>query len=252
MAAPVVTRRNPPDCPMLFDQSDFNVRCEWGEQGVAMLASISDVIIIVDVLSFSTAVDIAVSQGAVVFPYRWKDETTYDFARSVSAEIADGNNLNKYSLSPTSLLRLASKTRLVLPSPNGSTLCLLSNSKPTIVGCLRNCRAVAKSAMAKGRNIAVIPSGERWDDGSLRPCIEDYLGAGAIISYLHGSLSPESKTAVSVFVGATEDLFNRLIRCGSGNEKLQRNEAKDVELASELNVSSCVPILCHGALIKED
>ena len=79
---------------MIFDQSEYNVRCEWGEQGVTTLAPISDVVIIVDVLSFSTAVEIAANQGAIVFPYRWKDETAYDFASSVEAGVAHKRNVN--------------------------------------------------------------------------------------------------------------------------------------------------------------
>jgi len=66
--------------PMIFSQSDFDIRCEWGKQGVFVLAPVSDVVIIVDVLSFSTSVDIAVSQGAIVFPYPWRDDTTSPMA----------------------------------------------------------------------------------------------------------------------------------------------------------------------------
>src|ERR1044071_2146413 len=111
---------------MIFDQSEFNIRCEWGEKGVALLAPLSDVLIIVDVLSFSTAVEIATSQGAVVFPYRWKDKTAYEFAESVNGEVAAKGNVNNFSLSPASLANLPADRRLVLPSPNGSTLSLLA------------------------------------------------------------------------------------------------------------------------------
>ena len=38
---------------MTFDQSAFDIRCEWGTNGVRKLAPISDAIIIVDILSFS-------------------------------------------------------------------------------------------------------------------------------------------------------------------------------------------------------
>src|SRR5438128_340686 len=106
---------------MIFDQREYDVRCEWGERGVQRLAPVSDVVIIVDVLSFSTAVEIATNQGAIVFPYRWKDETAHHYAKSVRAEVADKHNRNKRSLSPASLLDLPAGTRLVLPSPNGST-----------------------------------------------------------------------------------------------------------------------------------
>lgn len=41
---------------MIFDQSEYDVRCEWGEQGLARLAPACVIVIIVDVLSFSTAV----------------------------------------------------------------------------------------------------------------------------------------------------------------------------------------------------
>lgn len=73
---------------MTFDQAEFEIRCEWGEQGIASLAPISDVVIIVDILSLSTCVDIAVSQAATVFPYRWKDGSAVHFAASVGAELA--------------------------------------------------------------------------------------------------------------------------------------------------------------------
>jgi len=85
---------------MIFDQSESDVRCEWGEHGVKTLAPVSDLLVIVDVLSFSTAVEIATSQGATVFPYRWKDETAHAYAASVHAEVADKQNRNNRSLSP--------------------------------------------------------------------------------------------------------------------------------------------------------
>jgi 2-phosphosulfolactate phosphatase len=236
---------------MIFNQSAYHIRCEWGEQGVSRLAHISDAIIIVDVLSFSTAVDIATSQGAIIYPYRWKDATVEDFAKRVGAEIACKHNQRGYSLSPASLQSLPHGTRLVLPSPNGSHLSSLTGAKPTIAGCLRNCRAVAESAMKKGKRIAVIPAGERWEDGALRPCLEDLAGAGAIISYLRGSLSPEAEMAMAVFENTRARLMQSVLVCVSGKEKAARGEQRDVTLATELNVSACVPILKGGAYYRE-
>ena len=236
---------------MLFDQSEYNIRCEWGEKGVSMLAPLSDAIIIVDVLSFSTAVEIATGQGALVYPYRWKDETASEFANSVEAEVADENNKRGYCLSPASLQSLPFGIRLVLPSPNGSTLSLSTGLTPTIAGCLRNCRAVAESAMSKGANVAVIPAGERWDDGTLRPCVEDLIGAGAIIAYLSGRLSPEAGAARAAFERASSNLFEQIEGCSSGKENVARGESNDIVLASELNASVCVQILKDGAYEKE-
>ena len=38
---------------MLYNQNEFDVRLEWGQNGVEELSSISDVIIVIDVLSFA-------------------------------------------------------------------------------------------------------------------------------------------------------------------------------------------------------
>ena len=52
------------------DQSEFDLRFEWGPRGVEMLAPVSDAVVIVDVLTFSTAVVVVAARGAAVFPYR--------------------------------------------------------------------------------------------------------------------------------------------------------------------------------------
>lgn len=236
---------------MTFDQAEFEVRCEWGEKGVLQLAPISDVVIIVDVLSFSTCIDIANSCGAIVFPYQWKDASAQAFAQSIDAELA-GQRGSHYSLSPASLLSIHPETRLVLPSPNGSSLSLATGTTPTLAGCLRNCHAVALAAMNYGRRIAVIPAGEKWHDGSLRPAFEDLVAAGALISYLvsnHSAnhLSPEAQLAVAAYQGVWQSIADLIKQSGSGKELIERGFEQDVELASAINVSSCVPTLVDGA-----
>lgn len=236
---------------MTFDQSQFNVRLEWGLRGVQELAPISDVVIIVDVLSFSTSVDIATANGAMIFPYRWKDETAGEYAKSINAELADFKRefTDGYSLSPTSLTNIPSKTKLVLPSPNGSTLTLATGNAPTICGSLRNAKAVAQYAMSLGAKISIIPAGEQWDDGTLRPAHEDLIGSGAIVSYLTGSLSPESNSALSVFSSAINCLTDEIKKCSSGKELIERGFEKDIYLACDLNISDNVPILKNKAYI---
>ncbi len=231
-----------------FNQEEFDIRLEWGIRGVEELRAISDVIIIVDILSFSTCVSVAAENGALIFPYRWKDETALDFAKSKQAELADFNRkfANGYSLSPTSLLNISANTKLVLPSPNGSSLSLSTGSTPTLCGSLRNAVAVANHAMQIGNKIAVIAAGEKWGDGSLRVAIEDYIGAGAITSHLNGHLSPESELARNSYLSMKNNLVDTINACISGKELITRGFEKDVELACELNVSSSVPILIDG------
>jgi len=239
---------------MIYDQSEFDLRCEWGPQGVAQLAPISDVVVIVDVLSFSTCVEIATNNGAIIFPYAMGDESVIDYAKSIQAELASHRqslSATGYSLSPKSLAEISAGTKLVLPSANGSFLTLHTGKTPTLAGCLRNCEAVARFAQTYGDKIAVIPAGERWkDDGSLRPAFEDLLGAGAILSYLHGSLSPEAEAAVATFQTFQKDLLGYLQKCSSGKELIAKGFEADVEIASALNVSNCVPLFTENAYVR--
>jgi len=229
---------------MYFDQTDCDLRCEWGMQGLLALASTSHAVVIVDVLSFSTAVDIAVSNGACVFPYCWKDDSAARFAREKDALLAsDRTATGAYSLSPASLRSIPPQTRIVLPSPNGSALALSAKAVPVFTACLRNAPAVAKRAAKCGSRIAVIPAGERWEDHTLRPCLEDLIGAGAVLAELGGTLSPEAELAVSSFARFRRALRDAFSRCGSGKELIQRGFAEDVGLAAEYAVSSAAPVL---------
>jgi len=234
-----------------YDQSHFEIRCEWGQRGVAALAGNSDVVIIVDVFSFSTAVDVAVTRGATIFPYRWKDESALDYAKSLGADLVDVTRTQeRWSLSPASLTSVPSGARLVLPSANGATLSLSTGAVPTLTGCLRNAKAVAESAQLLGNRIAVIPAGERWPDGSLRPAVEDWVAAGAIISHLKGSRSPEAASATAAFSDSHSSLPESLRQCSSGRELVERRFDSDISYAADLDISSTAPILHDGGYTR--
>lgn len=238
-----------PAASSFHSQADFDVRCEWGAAGVALLAPGSDALVIVDVLSFSTCVDIAVSNGALVYPFRSNDKAATTYAAARGAIVAGPRDAEpgRYSLSPASLRAIPAGTRLVLPSPNGATLSMAAGSVPTFAGCLRNAAAVASAAGRMGRRIGVIPAGERWPDGSLRPAIEDLIGVGAIIAGLAGTRSPEAEVALQAFLWARPALGDHLARCGSGRELAARGFADDIALAAALDVSPSAPLLCDGA-----
>ena len=235
---------------MLFDQADYDLRCEWGLQGLLHLSPISDAVIVVDVLSFSTAVDIVVANGAFVLPYRWKDDSAAQFAEEKHAQLAcSRRSENSYSLSPASLRTIPSDVALVLPSPNGSTLCFSANNAPIFTACLRNAPAMAAHLATFAGRVAVIPAGERWSDDSLRPCLEDWIGAGAVLSMLSGSRSPEADLAVAAFERFRGDLAGALSHCGSGQELIEHGFVCDIELASEYAVSSAVPMLAGDRFV---
>lgn len=241
---------------MTFNQTEFNIKLEWGLSGIEQLAPVSDVLIIIDVLSYSTCLDIAISKGAFIYPFKYKDDSAAKYAKSIGAELANQDrNSTGYTLSPLSLKNIPSDTKLVLPSPNGATLSLATGSVQTICGGLRNAKAVAEYAMSVGKNISVIPAGEKWQEtfneqyeskGSLRFALEDLVGAGAIISFLKGSLSPESKSALAVFESVKNNLKEEIKKCSSGKELIEKGFAEDVNLACEINVSDCVAVLFEG------
>src|SRR5215469_4131821 len=99
---------------------------EWGLHGVEMLCERVSVLIIVDVLSFSTAVAVAVARGASVIPFPLEDRKAARqaaaAARAVLAEPRSSTTNAGYSLSPQSLATIPSGAKLLLPSPNGSRL----------------------------------------------------------------------------------------------------------------------------------
>lgn len=229
-------------------QQDFDIRFEWGLEGAKRLSGSVDVAIVVDVLSFSTCVEVGVSKGAVIFPYVYKDERAEAFAAEHSATLASpSRHKDRLCLSPSTFSKVSEGDRIVLPSPNGATISFSLQGVTVLCGSLRNARAVAETAMTMGRRILVIAAGEKWEAESLRPCLEDQIGAGAILSYLKGRGSPESLGAVAVFHEFRESLLPTLLACSSGQELAQRGFPEDVELAAELNVSQTVPQLRDGA-----
>ncbi|EYB67663.1 hypothetical protein DEIPH_ctg033orf0082 [Deinococcus phoenicis] len=237
---------------MFGEQTGFGVRLEWGEAGVRHLAPLADAVVIVDVLSFSTCVDVGVSRGAAVLPFRWRDARAAAFAAERGAWLAGERSVGGPSLSPASLLSLAPGSRLVLPSPNGGTLCALAQEAggaAVFAACLRNAAAVGAWLRERCSRVLVVPAGERWPDGTLRPALEDLLGAGAVVNALGLSPSPEAEGARAVFRALRERLPGVLAACSSGTELTERGFPEDLTLAAELNVSRSVPLLRGGAFV---
>ena len=229
----------------------FDAELDWGERGVDHLAGRVDVLVIVDVLSFCTAVDVAVSRGATVIPGdapRSAGVTRAVHRFHVSAD-------EPYSLSPPSLVGIPRGTRLALPSPNGSALSHRAASggfRAVYAGCLRNASAVAAAARSHGGVLGVVAAGERWQDGSLRPAIEDLIGAGAIVAAAAPD-GPSPEAALSaVSFGTVHSRLGEVLRdCDSGRELIDIGFDGDVEMAAELDVSAAVPVLVDGEFRTE-
>jgi 2-phosphosulfolactate phosphatase len=237
---------------------------EWGERGAAAICPGAEYAVIVDILSFTTALSVAADGGTEVFPYRWRDESAAEFARRHDAVLAVARTeagRPEITLSPASISSATGVTRLVLPSPNGSALATgLADCGAVVLGaCLRNRMAVARWLAGRVRAgqhppvIAVIAAGERWADDSLRPAVEDLWGAGAVISALAAlgftGLSPDARSAAAAFTAVAANLAAELADSTSGRELADSGFGDDVAVAADLDASASVPVLAGGRFV---
>ncbi len=226
-----------------FSQGQSEIRLEWGISAVDYLAAEADCVIVVDVMSFSTCVSLAVDNGARIYPFPWKDRSALEYAatKGISTASSDRRFTGEgYSLSPKSLQHIRRGESLLLPSPNGSSVSFRARDAGSAVfsGCFRNMTATATACRHYDR-ILVIPCGEKWPDGSLRPAVEDYVAAGAIISATgRENCSPEAQAAVAAWTFHQKTDLSLLYECSSARELRMRGFAADVTLCLEPDVAS--------------
>jgi 2-phosphosulfolactate phosphatase len=251
-------------CPVtVYEQDGFDLRVEWGLDGVHALGPHCAVLVIVDVLSFTTTVDIAVGRGGRVLPLPWRDERAAEAAAKAGATLTSSGLTSAaehsrlvaspggWTLRPSSLVELPAGTFLAIASPNGATLSAAAAETGTTVlaGCLRNASAVAKVAaeIAGDRPVGIVPAGERWrPDNRLRPSLEDYLGAGAIAAAVTGRTAPSAEASLAIQAYQAEKVPELLAASVSGRELAAAGVPRDVELAGEVDVSGVVPLLSDG------
>ncbi|GAA3784500.1 hypothetical protein GCM10022403_018950 [Streptomyces coacervatus] len=247
-------------------QPGSGIRFEWGLAGAGRLAAEATCLVVVDVLSFSTAVSVAVETGIRVLPFwlpaspattaeRASEKAAAVYARQSGARLAVARHAvtpdSPWSISPAHLRRARFVARLVLPSPSGAAIAAAAPPGVRVVAaCLRNITAVGNWLTAHGYGtpehpVDVIAAGERWPDGSLRPALEDLLGAGALISELHhqgaGGLSAEAAAAKAAYEG-TADLTRAIAASASGRELAATGFVEDVAIATEEDTCTLVPV----------
>ncbi|WP_127474054.1 2-phosphosulfolactate phosphatase [Microbacterium sulfonylureivorans] len=206
------------------DQSAYQVRLEWGVDGLARLAP-SDVVVVVDVLRFSSTVTRAVERGESV--------------------------------------ALDASARAV--SINGAVVAAhaaAGGSATVLLGSLRNAAAVARAVMAvqveRGArtSIAVIACGELASSehgAPLRFAVEDHLGAGAVVDALSDlgidHSSPDAAVAGEGFRSLRGAVRHLLTASGSGRELDARGRRDEVLAAAAVDAASVVPVLRDGTFV---
>jgi 2-phosphosulfolactate phosphatase len=241
-------------------QPGWAIRFDWGLPGAVAIARGAAAVVVVDVLSFTTTLSVAVDEGVEVFPFRFRDPSAAAFAATRGAVLAIGRQEagpSGVSLSPLSVQdaarhgALAISRKLVLPSPNGSMISRsLAESGSVVVGaCLRNAKAVAAwiTAGAARGPVAVVAAGERWPGDLLRPAVEDLWGAGAVVDALIsagvGPASPEAAAAAAAYRDLGRGLAKSMVVCASGQELINDGYGNEITLAAKENVSTKVPVL---------
>ncbi|MER7796539.1 2-phosphosulfolactate phosphatase [Microbacterium sp. NPDC096154] len=201
-----------------FDQSTYQVRLDWGLDGVARLAP-ADVYVVVDVIRFSSTVAATVSDGG--------DVALSDAAAS--------------SINGAAVAEAASR---------------LPHAPVVLVGALRNASAVARAVKAEQErraartSVAIIAAGERTPDGGLRFAVEDHLGAGAVIDALTplgiDHSSPEAVAAAESFAALRRAVKHLLTSSGSGRELEGDPRHPQVLAAAKVDDLDVVPVLRDG------
>ncbi|QQM20010.1 2-phosphosulfolactate phosphatase [Rhodococcus sp. P-2] len=237
-------------------QLEYGLRFDWGLRGAEAIAAGVDTAVVIDVLSFTTTLSVAADAGIDVLPYSWNDESAVDYARDADAVLAVRRSVareGQISLSPRTIREAEAPSRLVLPSPNGSTIAFaLASQVAVCVGAsLRNASAVADWIVHEHgprSRVAIVASGEKWPGGELRPAVEDLWGAGAVVAALtaagwDGHVSPEARMAADAWAAVSDSYEDRLRDCASGRELIVLGFPHDVAIASELDDSDTVPVL---------
>lgn len=253
-------------CHRVLHRSGSDVHLDWTTDGLQLALRQRRIVVIVDVLRFSSAVTTAVANGFIVYPVAEQNRVE-QLARRLSANAAGRSGEARFSLSPLSYLHIspAGARKIVLWSPNGAACASLIRSRDrAFVGCLLNARALAWHlnflARQQSCGITLIAAGEQqarctgerilYDLKASRRvfAIEDYLGCGAILAHLRLPKTPEARVCESAFLASRRGLKNLLLNSFSGLFLQQKGLTADVLWASQLNRYDVVPIIRHDRI----
>jgi 2-phosphosulfolactate phosphatase len=235
-------------------KSEYRCRLEWGLRGVDNASARGDIVVIVDVLSFSSVVATAVDRGAAIIPCRSREEVLAAAAcdsRIIAAGRRDPVRPLLPSLSPASYFNIERGACVAVESPNGGA-CSLRAGDGALCGCLLNASAVAAAVSKRLTDgnacVTVVPCGERVSNESdqIRFALEDGLGAGAILAELPYSQSPDARRYGDAFVAQRDHVAELIWDCVSGRELRIREFPQDVKHASMINICTSVPVLSRG------
>jgi 2-phosphosulfolactate phosphatase len=258
----------PQPTPAEKTQSPYEVRFDWGIEGLRSIADGVGVIVVIDTISFTTTVELATALGLEVEPFPTLDRgAAAAYAESVGARLAGRRGDPGLSLSPTSMtaenVAAFGAPRAVVISLNGSRVAAEAGryGVPVVAANLRNFSAVARWVLDHQRQlgqrakVAIVASGERRADDTLRPAVEDQLAAGAVVGALAhlgiDASSPEAAVAAAGFEALRRAAGHLLTASVSARELAAVDQLEDVRIAARLDVSDVVPVMRDGVFRAE-
>lgn len=227
-----------------------HVSVAWGTRWTAW-APAPDLAVVVDVLTFSTTVNVALNHGLRCIAAIPGAPVP---SAGPNAIWSGPRGSHTFSLSPESVLALAPGSEVVLASPNGgaATVLLAETIKTVLIGSLRNAAAVADWVRRNApHRVMLVAAGEKWPDGSLRPALEDWLGVGAVAAELPEAwLASDARAARAACLDARDRLAEVLRASDSGRELVERGFARDIAWAADYGVSQKVAVAGPGGVIE--
>jgi 2-phosphosulfolactate phosphatase len=246
----------------IYGQIEYRCRFDWGVEGAISAAERGDIVVIVDTLSFSTAVVTAVNNYGIIYPAVDQDDLLEISGRIDAVKAVPRNDVpseGRFSLSPETYFDLEADTSIILASPNGASCCRAAKAAPNVfVASLINAKTagntIEKIMDLTGRDVTLIACGERLklelENPGIRFAIEDLLAVGAILSYIRKDKSPEAQVCEAAF-GAVENYIDEMIWDSiSGRELRSHGFGHDVTYSARVNIIDTVAVLNDDKLVK--
>ena len=191
-------------------------RFDWGEAGGRAISARVGLVVVVDVLSFSTSTCVAVRRGA---PWSPPGRPGSDGPGGIAGAIGrSGTDLGLPTLWPAGILGSRAGETLVLASPNGAVCAVDAGDAGAmvVVGCLGTPRRSAAWSRRTAASAGVPPPASAGRTAGW-PALEDLLGAGAfLVMVVAADLSPEAQAAAAGFSETRVTMEDEMRGCGSG------------------------------------
>jgi 2-phosphosulfolactate phosphatase len=205
-----------------------------------------DVAIMVDVLRASTTITVALEKIPNIIP-TLEIEEALAMAHEHQAFLAgerDGATVEGFDVgnSPLEIQELEGET-LIITTSNGTRI-LEGISGRTMIGSFINARAVAKKALEVATDhVEVVMAGVKGNFA-----IEDFLGAGEIISHMQSEELDEMAQAACLAIENPEKVDQAVKNSRSAQNLKRLGFEKDVEFCLQRNRSKIVPEFKEGLI----